>query len=142
MYFLFALALPFFGLAQAPKHKQVFTPEQRINLHAKKLQLALDLEEHQIAPLKAVLRKYQTQKPERSENPRERNSEERYQAQMDRMEARLAFQKEMKTVLNEEQYAEWKRRMPIRHRSRTQMAYRKGKRGTKSRHGPVYKEHN
>ena len=38
MYFLFALALPFLSLAQAPKHKQEFTSEQRIKLHAKKLQ--------------------------------------------------------------------------------------------------------
>jgi len=144
MYFLFALALPFLSLAQAPKHKQEFTSEQRINLHAKKLQLALDLEDGQMASLKAVLKKHQSQRPERFEkleNSRDLNSEKRYQMQMNRMEARLAFQREMKTVLSKDQYVQWKKMMPKRHRDRTLMAYRKDKSRQEFRRKPLHKDH-
>lgn len=66
MYSLFAFALPFLSLAQALKNKQEFTSEQRINLYAKKLQLALVLEDGQMTSLKAVLKKHQAQRLERS----------------------------------------------------------------------------
>ena len=144
MYFLFALALPFLSLAQAPKHKQEFTSEQRIKLHAKKLKLALDLEDDQMASLKAVLKKHQAQRPERSEkleNSRDLNSEKQYQMQMNRMEARLAFQREMKTVLSKDQYVQWKKMMPKRHQERTLMAYGKDKSRQELRRKPLHKDH-
>ncbi len=144
MYFLFAFALSFLCVAQAPKHKQLLTPEQKINLHAKKLQLALDLEDGQMASLKEVLKKHQTQRLERSEkleNSSDLNSEKRYQMQMNRMEARLAFQKEMKTVLNENQYGQWKKMMHKRLQDQSLMASRKDKKPQESKHLRLHKDH-
>ena len=40
-YFLFSLAFPLMVLAQAPESKKALTKEQRLELHTKKMQLAL-----------------------------------------------------------------------------------------------------
>jgi len=45
--FLFALALPWIGIAQHPQHKKELTQEERLTLHVKKMQLDLDLTEEQ-----------------------------------------------------------------------------------------------
>lgn len=61
--------------------------------------------------------------------------------QMNRMEARLAFQREMKTVLSKDQYVQWKKMIPKRHRDRTLMAYRKDKSRQEFRRKSLHKDH-
>ena len=77
-YFLFALAFPLMVLAQAPESKKALTKEQRLELHTKKMQLALELSEDQTASVRAVLEKYQSERPKREKtNPL--SSDERYE---------------------------------------------------------------
>ena len=97
-----------------------------------------------MASLKEVLKKHQAQRLERSEkleNSSDLNSEKRYQMQMNRMEARLAFQKEMKTVLNENQYGQWKKMMHKRLQDQILMASRKDKKPQESKHLHLHKDH-
>ncbi|MDA7693385.1 hypothetical protein N9L50_04790 [Flavobacteriaceae bacterium] len=109
-YFLFALAFPLMVLAQAPESKKALTKEQRLELHTKKMQLALELSEDQTASVRAVLEKYQSERPKREKtNPL--SSDERYEMMMKQMDTKLAIQKEMKSILNEVQYSNWKENM-------------------------------
>lgn len=112
IYFLFALALPLMVLAQAPQSKEVLTKKQRLELHVKEMQLALDLSENQTASVRTVLEKYQAKGPKRGEKTAQLSSDERYEMRMQRMDTQLALQKEMKSILNDAQYAQWKERMP------------------------------
>ena len=112
IYFLFALALPLMVLAQAPQPKEVLTKKQRLELHVKEMQLALDLSENQTASVRTVLEKYQAKGPKRGEKIAQLSSDERYEMRMQRMDTQLALQKEMKSILNDAQYAQWKERMP------------------------------
>ena len=112
IYFLFALALPLMVLAQAPQSKEVLTKKQRLELHVKEMQLALYLSENQTASVRTVLEKYQAKGPKRGEKTAQLSSDERYEMRMQRMDTQLALQKEMKSILNDAQYAQWKERMP------------------------------
>ena len=110
-YFLFALALPLMVLAQAPQPKEALTKKQRLELHVKKMQLALDLSENQMASVRTVLEKHQAERPKRGEKTTQLSTDERYEMTMQRMDTQLAIQKEMKSILNDTQYAQWKERM-------------------------------
>jgi hypothetical protein len=112
IYFLFALALPLMVLAQAPQPKEALTKKQRLELHVKEMQLALDLSENQMASVRTLLEKYQAKGPKRGEKTAQLSSDERYEMRMQRMDTQLALQKEMKSILNDAQYAQWKERMP------------------------------
>ena len=105
-YFLFALALPLMVLAQAPQPKEALTKKQRLELHVKKMQLALDLSENQMASIRTVLEKHQAERPKRGEKTTQLSSDERYEMRMQRMDTQLALQKEMKSILNDVQYAQ------------------------------------
>jgi hypothetical protein len=111
-YFLFALALPLLVLAQAPQPNEALTKKQRLELHTKKMQLALDLSDNQTASVRAVLEKYQAERPKRGEKANRLSSDERYEMRMQSMDTQLALQKEMKSILNDAQYAQWKERIP------------------------------
>ena len=108
-YFLFALALPLMILAQAPQPKEALTKKKRLKLHVKKMQLALDLSENQTTSVRALLEKYQAKGPKRGEKTAQLSSDERYEMRMQRMDTQLALQKEMKSILNDTQFAQWKK---------------------------------
>ncbi|MCH1433027.1 MAG: hypothetical protein L7U54_02110, partial [Flavobacteriaceae bacterium] len=55
--FLFALALPLIGTAQRPHQNKELSQEERITLHVKKMQLALDLTEEQSRLLTEIFKK-------------------------------------------------------------------------------------
>jgi len=76
------------------------------------MQLALDLSENQMASVRTVLEKHQAERPKRGEKTTQLSSDERYEMRMQRMDTQLALQKEMKSILNDAQYAQWKERMP------------------------------
>ncbi|MDG1191167.1 MAG: hypothetical protein P8N15_03820 [Flavobacteriaceae bacterium] len=76
------------------------------------MQLALDLSENQMASVRTVLEKPQAERPKRGEKTTQLSSDERYEMRMQRMDTQLALQKEMKSILNDAQYAQWKERMP------------------------------
>ena len=122
---LFALTFPLLASAQRPdymENQERLSAEQRATLHAKKLQLALELSETQTQRLVEIFKKNQSQNHPRKKE--ERSSETRYKMQLDQLDRQIAIQKEVKTVLNEEQFIAWKK---IRQSRSPKMAH-KGKR--------------
>ena len=60
--FFFALALPLIGTAQLLHQNKELSQEERITLHVKKMQLALDLTEEQSKLLTEIFKKYHNPK--------------------------------------------------------------------------------
>jgi hypothetical protein len=61
--FLFALALPLIGTAQRLHQNKELSQEERITLHVKKMQLALDLTEEQSKLLTEIFKKINVPQP-------------------------------------------------------------------------------
>jgi protein CpxP len=112
--FLFALvlSLPMTTMAQHRNHQnhekngEKLTTEQRINLHVKKMQLALELSENQKEQVAQILKK--NPRPERLKKREGVSSDDRYKMDLKQLDHQIALQKEMKTVLSEKQFEEWK----------------------------------
>ena len=143
---LFCIGL--YGIAQEdmplPQRDQApeFTPEQRASLKTKKLTLALDLSEAQQQKVEKLQLEQARDRAARrearkAENSREnRSSEERYDALSEQMDKRIAYQREMKSILTAEQFEKWQsineRHGKNRHR----------RHGRKSReHNPHHRAH-
>jgi hypothetical protein len=95
---------------------QSLTPEQHATLQTKKLTLALDLSERQQEKILALQTKTATErkakmearkaKREKGEKP---TDEERYQMMNERLDAQIAYKKNMKEILNDDQYERWEK---------------------------------
>lgn len=91
------------------------TPAERANLQTKRMALHLDLTESQQKSVNALLLK-QNEQRDKSFAAAKKNKEagkqptdaERYQQQVSHLDSQIAFQNEMKSILNEKQYAQWK----------------------------------
>ncbi|WP_298510022.1 hypothetical protein [uncultured Kordia sp.] len=109
---------------------QNLSPKELATLHTKKLTLALDLSDKQQAQVLALQTKVATErkakmeahkaKKEKGEKP---SKEERYKMMNERLDAKIAYKKNMKEILSDEQYTRWEK-----------MQARKGK-GKKKRKG-------
>jgi protein CpxP len=106
--FLFALMIPLMGSAQKSNHKEKLTDEQRATLQAKKMQLALELSEKQTGELAAIFKKNLPQNHQKG-NRDEMTSEDRYEMQLKKLDHQIALQNEIKKVLTEDQFLEWKK---------------------------------
>ena len=123
--FLFALALPLMTIAQHREHREKLTVEQRATLHAKKMQLALELSEAQTDRLIEIYKK--NQRPERPKKKENSSSEDRYEMHLKQIDHQIAIQNELKIVLDEAQFATWKKMQHSKKRYRTH-----GRRGKKN----------
>ena len=120
--FLFVLVLPLIASAQRMEYNQPrekLPAEQRATLHAKKMQLALALSESQTERLIEIFKK--NQRPERPKKKEDITSEERYEMHLKQIDHQIAIQKEVKKVLNENQFATWKK---MNHSKKPRMAHR------------------
>lgn len=91
------------------------TPAERANLQTKRMVLHLDLTEGQQKSVNALLTKRNEQRDKffaeatkNKEAGKQFTDAERYQHQVSRLDSQIAFQKEMKSILDEKQYAQWK----------------------------------
>lgn len=118
-YFLITiLFLSISVFAQQPNRKAgypEFTPEQQAELQTKKLALALDLDEKQIAKVQALEveiakeRKANRELRQSKRTPGERPSdEELFEIKSKRLDRQTVHQKKMKNILTKEQYKNWK----------------------------------
>ena len=114
---LFAFVFSIFATAQHEKHEKL-TPSQRATLHAKKMQLALDLTDKQAYELVEIFKS--NPRPERPKKSEEHTAEGKYQNHLNRLDQQLAIQKEIKGVLNDAQFETWKR---IQHSKKNRMAH-------------------
>lgn len=85
-------------------------PEQRAELHAKKMTLDLNLNETQQAQVNQLLLDMEKNKPERPENRKEMTDAQKFEAKNTMLDRRIAMKKEMKKILTEEQFTKWENR--------------------------------
>lgn len=108
---LFVLAIPFLSIAQRPQEKINLTPEKRITLQLKKMELALTLSEDQVKSVRRVLENH-TPKTEfnvgKTITPL--TAEQRYEKQIEELDRKIAIQNSMKSILSESQFEQWKNR--------------------------------
>ena len=118
---------------RGPRHEKKIelTPEQRAELHTKKLTLALDLNASQQKKVQEVILAKEADRAARREafkksDSLQRDPQERYERMNQRLDDMIAHKKEMKEILTEEQYVKWEKIAAKKgHRSR----HHKGKRG-------------
>lgn len=111
------------------KNFQSLTPEQRAELKSKKMTLALDLSEKQ---QKEVERLYTKEAKEREtlkeegKSRKELSDSERFDKRTQMMDKLIAYKKEMKSILNDAQYAKWEQSFR-KHKKRHAQKRRRGK---------------
>jgi len=89
-----------------------FTPEQIADLKTKKMTLLLDLNENQQKEMNKIHLKNSIKRKENSKNGKNRNgltADERYQFKVNSMNDKIALKKEVKSILNKEQFDEWEK---------------------------------
>lgn len=113
------------------KHREHFTQEQRAELKAKKMTLALDLNQKQQKDMKQLLIENGKQRAEyRRQHMAERHSgknltaDERFAMKSKKLDDRIAMRAEMKKILSDEQFSKLEnmrkeKRHELRKRERT-----------------------
>lgn len=94
---------------QRKEMKENFTPEQKAELRAKRMTLALDLNQSQQEKVKNVFLKMEETKPQRPENWKEMTDAQKFEVKNKMLEHQIAMKKEMKNILTEEQMAKWEK---------------------------------
>ncbi|WP_310991292.1 hypothetical protein [Aequorivita marina] len=87
--------------------KTQMTLEQRAELRAKKMTLALDLTAEQQKQVQQVYLKMGRNKLEIRNNNKRKTKAQRYEAKNARLDQRIAFKKQMKDILTENQLRKW-----------------------------------
>lgn len=90
--------------------RENLTPEQRAELHTKKMTLDLNLNETQQAQINQLLLKMHNNRPERTKNRKEMTDAQKLEAKNVMLDRRIAMKKEMKQILTEEQFTKWENR--------------------------------
>ena len=98
-------------------HKEL-TPEQRATLQSKKMVLVLDLDAQQQKRVESLLReRFETRVKMRDahretsrDSSKRLSPEERFKRMNAHLDQEIAFQNEMKNILNESQFEQWKNR--------------------------------
>jgi len=91
-----------------------FSPEQRAELHTKKLTLVLDLTASQQDKIQELIlareeaRLAERETIEKSDSLR-KDPQQRFERMNARLDAKIAHKQEMKEILSEEQYAKWEK---------------------------------
>ncbi len=100
--------------------KEHFTPEQQATLKTKKMDLHLDLSEAQEKKVyQLVLENAKNRTAKKAEmkkaEKKERTTEEKYQMKLQKLDHMLAYQEQMKTILDDKQFDQWKQHAARRH---------------------------
>ena len=101
------------------------TPEQVAEIKAKRMTLALDLTEQQENQVEQLLVQETTQLRERREAKRNQKEdakkpspEQMHANAVAHLEQRIAFKREMKSILSDEQYVQWNKMLEEKHKMR------------------------
>jgi hypothetical protein len=121
--------------------------EDMSQLHTKKLTLALDLTEAQQKKVNALNLKHAKAKKAKmearmkaKEAAKKRSQEERLKLMNERLDAQIAHKKEMKAILNAEQYKKWENMQAKRKRAEKKRAMSKRKAMKRPKHREEHKE--
>jgi len=93
---------------QRKEMKANFTPEQHAELHAKKMTLALDLNDPQQQKVKQLFLDMAKNKPARSKM-KEMTDQQKFEAKSAMLDRRIAMKKQLKEILTEEQFTKWEK---------------------------------
>jgi len=117
------------------KHKKRLTTEQLTTLKVKKMTLELELSEVQQKKLTPVITKLISERKIEADRMRESKNElknidasNRYQMANKILDRKIMFQKEMRTILNEEQFKKFKRLEKKRNQKMKNRIHQKKKR--------------
>lgn len=111
------------------KSKTDFNPEQRAELRSKQMTLELDLSESQQAQVKQLFLKSKKNRTSADKKNSPKTSSEKFQAKSERLDNRIAFKKELKNILNDEQFEKWEnsRKSDKRHNKRKKFKNRRNR---------------
>ena len=117
------------------KNKKRLTTEQLTTLKVKKMTLELELSEIQQNKLTPVIKELISERSAQLDKKRESKNEvknidasNRYQMANKTLDRKIMFQKEMRTILNEEQFKKFKRLEKKRHQKMKKRRHQKKKR--------------
>lgn len=135
---VFLAALLFVGITTFAQEKreqrEKLTPEQRVELQAKKMKLDLDLNDKQVADVKKLLleqaKKREAKKAEfqaKKDDAKKPTSDEIYAMKNKMLDEQIANKAEMKKILTAEQYKKWEEnREEDKYKMKKRFAKRKG----------------
>ena len=138
---LLVMGSPLLGFAQGQgKQKKMqtdFSPEQQAILKTKKMALELDLTDNQQKQMLVFNEKWAKVKAEKraemkNMNKEDMSSTDKFNHMNAMLDQKLAHQKEIKSILNEEQYDTWKKSAQRKHkRGKGGNHHGKGQKGQK-----------
>lgn len=115
---------------QAQK-KMDLTAEQAATLKTKEMTLRLELNEQQQKKVYAIVKERAEKRESMREEKKDRKvmtQEQRYEAKLVRLDSQIEMQGEMKNILNEKQFDQWKESMQKREKAmKKRMKKQKGK---------------
>lgn len=100
-------------ISQRMSFMEDFSTEQIANIQTKRMSLMLNLSEEQITKINAInlknamMLKGKMAEMKKTENKGKPSSEDRYKMMMGRMDHRIAYKKEIKAILDKEQFEKW-----------------------------------
>lgn len=126
---------------QAQKALKELSPEQRATLQSKKMVLALDLDTRQQQQVQSLLKERfetrekmrATQRESATDSSKRPTPEERYARMNSHLDREIAFQQEMKNILSETQFDQWKKSHGAKKRA-VQKRRKQHRQGREARH--------
>lgn len=108
-------SLMFVSLSTFAQKEMNLTPEQSAELRTKEMTLKLDLTEQQERKVYAINKEIAEKRSEmRKVDRKALSDDERYEMRLARLDEMIGVKKEMKTILNEQQYEKWESTMKLR----------------------------
>ena len=89
------------------ENRNNFTPEQKAELHSKKLTLELDLTDSQQKEIKKLLLDHKKQKSSNSEKRKDISVKNKYEGKKTALDRRIIMKREFKKILTSKQYEKW-----------------------------------
>lgn len=147
--FLFSLTISAQGKKGNNRKGQDLTSEQMATLQSKRMTLMLDLDANQQKSVEKLFLKSAKERELSREEFRQKkqsgemNSNDRFNAEKNRLEKQLAHKAEMKKILNKDQYDKWEKTMMKRSKSKKSQANsNKNPRGNKQGNNNAPKQFN
>ena len=133
---LFLLAILSVGITQANNEKKDRTPEQIASIQSKKMTLVLDLDAKQQSQVEKVLlvgAKNRMSNKMSKEDIEKLTEDQKFKKSETALANKIAMKRDMKSILNADQYAKWEKMMAKR--SKGKMRGRKHRKGKDEKRG-------
>lgn len=115
---------------QRQEFKENLTPEQKAELHGKKMTLKLNLTDLQEKQVTKLFLDREKNKPKLNEDKRTMTSETKYALKKESMDHRISMKRDLKEILSPEQFEKWEKGLTERrshHKKGTKRYKREGR---------------